>query len=157
MVKTTLECRSDDALDVMDSQGRFDKSIDAPANYPVRSLLCMPIKDPATGTLIGVIEALDKNDSMLPDPVEFDAEDESLLSVMAVMMAEDLSHTLYADLCDRKSTFIERPPSPSDAELIAARNARKRRSSNHGVKEVEVDATIITGEDCVSPSPTAGL
>jgi GAF domain-containing protein len=58
MVKTTLECRSDDALDVMDSQGRFDKSIDAPANYPVRSLLCMPIKDPATGTLIGVIEVM---------------------------------------------------------------------------------------------------
>ena len=33
-------------------------------------------------------QALDKNDSMLPDPVEFDAEDESLLSVMAVMIAE---------------------------------------------------------------------
>ena len=55
-VNSTLECRNDDALDVMDSQGRFDKSIDAPANYPVRSLLCMPIKDPATGILIGVIE-----------------------------------------------------------------------------------------------------
>lgn len=55
---------------------RFNESIDRQTSYRTRSVLCVPVRD-ASGSVIGVLEALNKNGGV------FTAEDETLITILS--------------------------------------------------------------------------
>ncbi len=90
---------SGDILNIPDAYDdpRFNREVDRRTGYRTRSMLCMPVRNPAN-EIIGVVQVLNKNTGV------FTKEDEELLGALAAQASVALDNSnLFEEVMDTKN------------------------------------------------------
>lgn len=80
-------------LNILDAHkdSRFNAEIDKKNNYNTKSVLCVPVIDSEKGTLVGVMQAINKLEGF------FTKDDEGCLQIMAVHAMNVLRNSISHD------------------------------------------------------------
>lgn len=95
--------RTGETLNILDAyqDARFNKDFDQRSGYKTKSILCMPIKNPA-GEIIGAIQVLNKKDGTV-----FTADDEDLLGAFVSLAGISLENARAYDELQKERDSLE--------------------------------------------------